>query len=75
MKERIVIDRFEGKFAVCERENLEMINIPKKKLPKNVKENDVLVLDDEKIYVDEVATLKQKEKINEMLKDLWEHDL
>jgi len=34
----IIIDRFEEEYAVCEKEDMEMVNIPIMYLPKGVKE-------------------------------------
>ncbi len=42
---KVIIDRFEGKYAVCEKKNLEMIDIEIDKLPKEVKEGDVLIIE------------------------------
>ena len=40
---RLIIDRFEGDFAVVELEDRSTIDIPKKLIPKGAKEGDVLV--------------------------------
>jgi len=40
---RLIVDRFEGDFAVCENENKEMINVCRSELPADVKEGDVLL--------------------------------
>lgn len=68
---KVVIDRFEGKFAVCEKENREMINIKTSLLPKNAKEGDVLVVKDNKIIIDVKETNKRKKEIEDLTKDLW----
>jgi len=34
---RVVVDRFEGDYAVCEKEDRTMIDIDRKKLPKGCK--------------------------------------
>jgi len=39
---KVIVDRFEGKYAVCEKEGNVMINIEKSQLPKGVKEGDVI---------------------------------
>ncbi len=65
---KVIIDRFEGKYAVCEKEDLSTIDILKDKLPCNAKQGDVLLIDDkfEKIVIDELATKKLKEQIENM---------
>lgn len=69
---KVVIDRFEGDYAVCEKENREMIDIKKDILPKEAKENDVLDIEGDKILIDIEETKKRKKDIEELTKDLWE---
>jgi hypothetical protein len=71
-KVKVVIDRFEGDYAVCEKENREMIDIKKDILPKEAKENDVLDIEGDKIIIDVEETKKRKKDIEELTKDLWE---
>ncbi len=70
-KVRAIIDRFEGEYAICELEDLRYINILKDKLPKNVKEGDVLLLEGENIILDVEKTKQRSEYIKELTKDLW----
>ena len=49
---KLIIDRFEGEFAVCENEEGKMINISRNKLPKEAKEGDVIIIEKEKVYID-----------------------
>jgi hypothetical protein len=69
---KVVIDRFEGDYAVCEKENREMIDIKKNILPNEAKENDVLDIEGDKIIIDIEETKKRKKDIEELTKDLWE---
>ena len=39
---KLIIDRFEGEYAVCEKKNRRMINIHKIKLPSEAREGDVV---------------------------------
>ncbi len=39
---KLIIDRFEGDYAVCEREDKTMMDIERSKLPEGVKEGSVL---------------------------------
>lgn len=68
---KVVIDRFEGDYAVCEKENREMIDIKRDQIPKEAKENDVLDIQGDKIAVDVEETEKRKREIEELTKDLW----
>jgi hypothetical protein len=64
---RLIIDRFEGDFAVVELEDRSTIDIPKKLIPKGAKEGDVLSI---QINTDE--TNKRKERIKKIMNDLFE---
>ncbi len=52
----IVIDRFEGQFAVCESEDKSIIDIEINKLPEGAKEGDVLFVEGESITINNEAT-------------------
>ena len=65
---KVIIDRFEGDFAVCEKEDKTMVNIDMRILPEKVKEGDVLNIE---IKVDEEETEKRKKVIEELTRDLW----
>jgi hypothetical protein len=68
---RVVIDRFEGEYAVCEREDRTMINIVRKNLPKGVKEGDVLIVDGDTIRIDGREGRQKKEEIKKLMDELW----
>jgi len=68
---KVIIDRFEGDYAVCEKENHEMIDIRKDSIPKEAKEGDVLNIDEDKITIDVFETEKRKKRIYKLAKDLW----
>ncbi len=65
---KIIIDRFEGEFAVVELLDGKMINCPKELLPENAKEGSII-----NIVVDEAATTeklqKNTERMNRLFKD------
>ncbi|MCK9216967.1 MAG: DUF3006 domain-containing protein [Firmicutes bacterium] len=69
---RVIIDRFEDDYAVCEKENRDMIDIEIKKLPANVKEGDVLIINGEYITIDTIETKKKRKEIRSLMDDLWE---
>lgn len=68
----VTIDRFEGEFAVCEKENRQMIDIEKSKLPKMCKEGDILSIINDIITIDFDATKKRKEEIEELTEGFWD---
>jgi hypothetical protein len=68
---KVVIDRFEGNFAVCEKEDRTMLNISKDKIPTNAKEGDILIIEGDNIRIDTGGTAKRKRVINDMMTDLW----
>lgn len=69
---KMIIDRFEGKYAVCEMENLEMKDIEISKLPENAKEGDVLIVNGDEIKIDKEETKNRRKKIKKLMDDLWE---
>lgn len=69
---KVIVDRFEGQYAVCEDEDLNMINIEIDKLPQGVKEGDVLIIEGDNIKVDKEETEIRRERIRRLMEDLWE---
>lgn len=69
---QLVIDRFEGDFAVCEDENLKMINIKKSLIPINAPEGAVLIIHDGVIEYDEKETIIRMNRSQELLHSLFE---
>lgn len=68
----VIIDRFEGKFAVCEKEDRTMIDIKKSKIPSIAKEGDILSIDNDVIIIDIEKTEKKRREIENLTEDLWE---
>lgn len=69
---KIIIDRFEGNYAVCEKEDRTMINIEKNKIPIEAKEGSVLSITEDGITIDEEDTKSRRKDIEELTKDLWQ---
>lgn len=69
---KAIIDRFEGNFAICEKENKEMIDIEIKNLPEGAKEGDILLISNNRIIIDKAATEKRKKHIETLMDQLWE---
>jgi hypothetical protein len=68
---KVIIDRFEGNYAVCEKSDRTMMNILKERLPKGAVEGDVLYLKGDSIVIDIEETEKRRKDIEELTKDLW----
>ena len=66
-----VIDRFEGDFAICEKDDKKLINIEKDKMPFGAKEGDVLNIEGSFIIINRAATAKRKEGTENLTKDSW----
>ena len=67
----VTIDRFEGNFAVCEKADRTMIDIPKEKIPPKAKEGDILIIEGDSIKIDAGGTARRKKSIDNMMNDLW----
>lgn len=68
----VVIDRFEGNYAVCETEDKKMINIEIAKLSPGAKEGDVLLIIGNNIKIDTEKTSEKKNEIKKLMDELWE---
>lgn len=70
---KLIIDRFEGNYAVCESEDKSIISIPKYRLPLNCKEGDSLLVDAAGMYQLDTGETKNREKrILEKMNRLYE---
>ena len=63
---RVIIDRFEKEFAVCEKDDMSMINILRLKLPQEAKEGDILLVDGDNIIVDIEATKIRRAELEKL---------
>ena len=68
---RVIIDRFEGEYAICEKGDRSMMNIKKSKLPAGVREGDVLVINQDHIEIDVGETAKRKADAKRLLDNLF----
>ena len=64
---KLIIDRFEGEFAVVETPEGALVTLPISLLPENTAEGDVIF-----ICKDESATAARKERIKKLMDDLFE---
>lgn len=68
---RLIIDRFEGSYAICEEEPKTLIKIPKYKLPLGSKEGDLLVQDADGMFQLSVETVKEQKRIRDRMTRLF----
>ncbi len=64
---KLIIDRFEGEYAVAEMPDGKMVNVPKILLS-DAKEGDVV-----EITVNKNETQKIKDEISELMESVWEN--
>jgi len=64
---KVVIDRFEGDYAIVELDDMSMVNMPKQLIPKNAKEGDII-----SIEIDNNETNERKKRIKKLMDNLWE---
>lgn len=72
---RVIIDRFEGYYAVCEKEDRTMLDIKRADLPHEAKEGDVLSIDNNIITIDIEATDKRRKEIENMKIISFSHEV
>ena len=71
--ERLIIDRFEGEYAVCEQEDKSTINIEKSSLPKEAVEGSCLIVnEDGSIVLDMEEFNIRKDRISKLMGELFE---
>ena len=68
----VTIDRFEGDYAVCEKEDRTMMDIKRINLPFEAKDGDVLSIVNSVITIDIGKTEKRRREIEKSTEDLWE---
>ncbi len=68
---QVIIDRFEGEMAVCEKPDRTMFNIPRRKLPIESREGDVLIIEGDSIRIDLAETAKRRKAAEDLMKGIW----
>lgn len=70
---KLVIDRFEGSYAICEDEAKTFSKVPKYRLPLGCKEGDILIQDNDGMYqVAKLETKGNENKIREKMNRLFD---
>lgn len=68
---RMIIDRFEGDYAVCETESGEIKNISKSQISKDAKEGDILIRGESEWQIDADESKKRRMSIENRLNKLF----
>lgn len=68
---KLIIDRFEGIYAICELQNGGFIDVPKEDIPKEAKEGDILIKTDNRYCVDKTATESKRKEIKRKMNRLF----
>ncbi len=67
---QLIIDRFEGQYAICEKSSRSMIKIERRKIPAAAREGDVLSVDGDTISIDIAAGEARKKAAAEKFRKL-----
>lgn len=63
---RVIIDRFEGDFAIVETEDKVLINMPVQLIPSEAKEGAVIMIEH-----DQLETQKRRAEIKALMDSVW----
>jgi hypothetical protein len=69
----VVIDRFEGQTAVCERPDRTMLSLPRSGLPSEAREGDVIIISKGAVRIDRSATAARKKAAEEKLRQIMKN--
>ena len=69
---RFIVDRIENKSVVLEDDKQDIILIDIDLFHKQPRDGDVVIMCNNSFYVDEDATKERKNKINSLMKGMWE---
>lgn len=73
MKEKeYIVDRIEGNYVILEDKEGNLFNVEKSDIIGSVKEGDLLYKKDKIYFIDDEATKRRKEEIDNLMKGLWE---
>ncbi len=67
-----IVDRIEGAFVVCEREDKSFVDLKKSLFPDNVKTGDVVYEENGRYLINQKETEKRSKRIGKLMDSLWE---
>lgn len=71
MGNKYIVDRIEENHVILESFNGDMIDIMRSKTKGDIKDGDVLIKNGDIFIIDVEETLKRKQAINKMMKNMW----
>lgn len=72
---KYTVDRIEEGFAVCEDENGRMVNVEIATLPADVREGDIISLENGKVVILEDETQERRRMIQQKRKDIFKRKM
>jgi hypothetical protein len=66
----VIIDRFEGEMAVCEKSDRTTLSLPRSGLPPEAREGDVVIITNGTPRIDQTATAARKRAAAEKLRQV-----
>ena len=67
-----IVDRIEGEYVVCEREDKSLVDLEKALFPAEVKAGDVVRMEDGRYHICIEETKKRADRIKALMNSLWE---
>ncbi len=67
-----IVDRIEGTFVVCEREDKSFVDLKKSLFPDNVKAGDVVYEEKGRYLINQKETEQRSKRISKLMDSLWE---
>ncbi|OSA92500.1 UNVERIFIED_ORG: hypothetical protein B2H93_14595 [Clostridium botulinum] len=71
MGDKYIVDRIEENHVILESFNGYMIDIMRSKTKGDIKDGDILIKNGDIFIIDVEETLKRKQAINKMMKNMW----
>ncbi len=71
MGDKYIVDRIEENHVILESFNGDMIDIMRSKTKGDIKDGDILIKNGDIFIIDVEETLKRKQAINKMIKNMW----
>ncbi|NFE85001.1 DUF3006 domain-containing protein [Clostridium botulinum] len=71
MGNKYIVDRIEENHVILESFNGDMIDIMRSKTRGDIKDGDILIKNGDIFIIDVEETLKRKQAINKMMKNMW----
>ncbi|ACD51670.1 DUF3006 domain-containing protein [Clostridium botulinum] len=71
MGDKYIVDRIEENHVILESFNGDMIDIMRSKTKGDIKDGDILIKNGDIFIIDVEETLKRKQAINKMMKNMW----